>query len=232
MQGLHTTRSNGSTTTTTRNVYVKLFKRVGVTDTQIGGQSGTVTFSSTTLAKQNFSITAPSFGSAGNLAVGDKLVLRLYNDSDTGGNDRSVLFQQFNAGSGSTVSISTPTVVHVDSVDVYSAAYPATTQVGSYGQGETLYIRASVSDPFGYSDISGGSLTIKNPSGTTVATATLVNGTHTKSTSGATRVYEYAYTGPASPPRPSAAPISVVCIQLATAVGVRWRHARDARGIG
>jgi hypothetical protein len=191
---------NGSTTTTTRNVYVKLFKRVGVTDTQIGGQSGTVTFSSTTLAKQNFSITAPSFGSAGNLAVGDKLVLRLYNDSDTGGNDRSVLFQQFNAGSGSTVSISTPTVVHVDSVDVYSAAYPATTQVGSYGQGETLYIRASVSDPFGYSDISGGSLTIKNPSGTTVATATLVNGTHTKSTSGATRVYEYAYTVPASPP--------------------------------
>ncbi len=191
---------NGSTTTTTRNVYVKLFKRVGVTDTQIGGQSGTVTFSSTTLAKQSFTITAPSFGTAGNLAVGDQLVLRIYNDSDTGGNDRSILFQQFNAGSGSTVTISTPTVVHVDSVGVYSAAYPATTQVASYGQGDTLYVRATVSDPFGFADISGGSIAIKNPGGTTVGSATLVNGTHTKSTAGAIRVYEYAYTVPAAPP--------------------------------
>jgi uncharacterized repeat protein (TIGR01451 family) len=191
---------NGSTTTTTRNVYVKLYKRVGVTDTQIGAQSGTVTFSATTLAKQSFTITAPSFGTAGNLAVGDQLVLRIYNDSDTGGNDRSILFQQFNAGSGSTVTISTPTVVHVDSVNIYSAAYPATTQATSYGQGDTLYVRASVSDPFGFADISGGSVIIKNPGGTTVTTATLVNGTHTKTTSGATRVYEYAYTVPASPP--------------------------------
>ena len=191
---------NGSTTTTTRNVYVKLFKRVGVTDTQIGSQSGTVTFSSTTLAKQSFTITAPSFGTAGNLSPGDQLVLRIYNDSDTGGNDRSILFQQFNAGSGSTVTISTPTVVHVDSVAIYSAAYPATNTASSYGQGDTLYVRASVSDPFGFADISGGSVVIKNPSGTTVTTVTLVNGTHTKSTSGATRVYEYAYTVPASPP--------------------------------
>jgi uncharacterized repeat protein (TIGR01451 family) len=191
---------NGSTTTTTRNVYVKLYKRVGVTDTQIGGQSGTVTFSSTTLAKQNFTITAPSFGTAGNLAVGDKLVLRIYNDSDTGGNDRSILFEQYSGGSGSTVTISTPTVVHVDSVGIYSAAWPATTTASSYGQGATLYVRASVSDPFGFADISGGSVVIKNPSGTIVTTATLVNGTHTKTTSGATRVYEYAYTVPASPP--------------------------------
>jgi hypothetical protein len=132
--------------------------------------------------------------------VGDQLVLRIYNDSDTGGNDRSIQFQQFNAGSGSTVTISTPTVVHVDSVNIYSAAYPATTQATSYGQGDTLYVRASVSDPFGFADISGGSVVIKNPSGTTVTTATLVNGTHTKTTSGATRVYEYAYTVPASPP--------------------------------
>jgi uncharacterized repeat protein (TIGR01451 family)/fimbrial isopeptide formation D2 family protein len=190
---------NGSTTTTTRNVYVKLFKRVGVTDTQIGGQSGTVTFSSTALAKQNFTITAPSFGTAGNLAAGDMLVLRLYNDSDTGGNDRSVQFQQYNAGSGSTVTISTPTVVHVDSVNIYSAAYPSTSQAASYGQGDTIYIRASVSDPFGFADISGGTIAIKNPVGTTVATPTLVNGTHTKATSGAIRVYEYAYAIPASP---------------------------------
>jgi hypothetical protein len=190
----------GSGTTIDRNVYVKLYKRVGVTDTQIGGQSNTKSFNSTTLAKQSFTITAPSFGTAGNLAVGDKLVLRVYNDSDTGGTDRTVLFQQFNAGTGSTVVISTPTVIHVDSVDIYSAAYPATTQAASYGQGNDLYIRASVSDPFGFADISGGAVAIKNPDGTTVANATLVNGTHSKSTSGATRVYEYKYTVPVGAP--------------------------------
>lgn len=190
----------GSITTIDRSVYVKLFKRVGVTDTQIGGNSATKTFNSTTLALQQFTITAPSFGNAGNLAAGDQLVLRIYNISDTGGNDRTVLFEQLNSGTGSTVTISTPTVVNVDSVTIYSAAYPAVTQATSYGQGETLYVRATTSDPFGFADISGGSIAIKNPGGTTVASATLVNGTHTVSTSGATRVYEYAYTVPASAP--------------------------------
>lgn len=189
----------GSVTTTDRYAYVKLFKRTGVTDTQIGGQSNTVTFNATTLAKQSFTLTAPSFGTAGNLAAGDKLVLRLYNDSNTGGNDRTIQFQQLN-GDRSTVTISTPTVVHVDSVDIYSAAYPLTTQGASYGAGSTIYVRATVSDPFGFNDISGGSVAIKNPAGTTVATATLVNGTHTKSTSGAIRVYEYAYAIPGAAP--------------------------------
>lgn len=190
----------GSTTTIDRNVYVRLFKRVGVTDTQIGSTSNTVSFNSTTLARQSFTIAAPGFGTAGNLAPGDQLVLRIYNDSDTGGNDRTVLFQQFNAGSGSTVTISTPTVVHVDSIDVYSAAYPSTSQVSAYGQGDTLYVRATVTDPFGFADISGGSIAIRNPGGTVVASATLVNGTHTRSATGAIRVYEYAYTVPAGPP--------------------------------
>lgn len=188
---------SGNTTTTSRTVYAKLFKNGS---TQIGAVSNSVTFSSTTLAQQAFTITAPSFGTAGNLQPGDTLVLRVYNDSGTGGTPRTVDFAQRSGTSNSTLSISTPTVVRVDTVNVYSAVYPSTAQVGAYGQGDTIYVRATVSDPFGFADISGGSIVIKNPGGTTVHTATLTNALHSKSTSGATRIYEYAYTIPAGPP--------------------------------
>jgi uncharacterized repeat protein (TIGR01451 family) len=196
-------QGSGNTTTTSRTVYAKLFKNG---TTQIGGISNSATFTSTTPARQNFSITAPSFGTAGELQPGDTLVLRVYNDSGTGGTPRTVGFSQRVTGGTtaddlSTLTISTPTVVHVDGVDIYSAAYPATTQAGSYGQGDTIYIRATTSDPFGYADISGGSIEIKDPSSATVATATLVNATHTVPalTSGAIRVYEYPYTIPTGP---------------------------------
>ncbi|HEY0310558.1 MAG TPA: hypothetical protein VGC43_05470 [Luteimonas sp.] len=183
---------SGSTTATTRSVYVQLLKNGAA---QIGGNSNTVNFTSATLALQNFTITAPPSGNAGNLQPGDTLVLRVHNT--TVGTTRSVGLAQFNAGQGSTVTVNTSTVVHVESVTAYSAPYPSTAQATSYGQGETVYLRAVVTDPFGYADISGGSLEIKNPSAATIASAALVNGTHTVGTpSGATRTYEYAYTVP------------------------------------
>ena len=188
---------SGNTVTTSRTVYAKLFKNG---TTQIGAVSNSVTFSATTLAQQTFNITAPSFGTAGNLQPGDTLLLRVYNDSGTGGVPNTVGFAQRSGTSNSTLSISTPTVVRVETVNVYSAAYPSTAQAGAYGQGDTIYVRATVSDPFGFADISGGSIAIKNPSAVTVHTAALTNALHSKATSGATRVYEYSYTIPAGPP--------------------------------
>src|SRR5690606_27460623 len=55
---------SGNTTTPARSVYVKLFKNG---TTQIGPQSNTVNFTSTTLALQNFTIPVPEFGTAGSL---------------------------------------------------------------------------------------------------------------------------------------------------------------------
>ncbi|MDQ2701449.1 MAG: hypothetical protein M3Y70_01235 [Pseudomonadota bacterium] len=195
-------RRTGSTTTTARSLYARLLKNG---TTQIGSTSNTVGFTSTNAARQQFTITAPSFGSAGNLVPGDTLVLRIYNDSGSGGNDRTVRFDQRVTGGSdaddlSIATISTPTVVNVGSVAVYSAAYPSTSQAAAYGPGETIHVRATVTDPFGFADISGGSITIKNPGGSTVHTANLVNGSHTESTSGATRVYEYAYVIPGGAP--------------------------------
>jgi len=184
---------SGSTTSTTRNVFVQLLKNGAA---QIGGNSNTVSFASTTLALQNFTITVPASGNAGNLQPGDTLVLRVHNA--TVGTTRSVGLAQFNAGVGSTVTFNTSTVVHVDSVTAYSAAYPSTAQSASHGQGETVYLRAVASDPFGFADISGGTIVVKDALGATIANAALVNGTHTVGTpSGAIRTYEYAFTIPA-----------------------------------
>lgn len=193
---------SGNTTTTARSVYVRLFKNGTA---PIGAPSESKGFNSTTAARQNFTITAPSFGSAIDLQPGDTLVLRVYNDSGSGGTPRTVSFSQRVTGGSpdddlSVVTVSTPTVVNVGSVAAYSAPYPSTSQAGAYGAGETVYIRATVTDPFGFADISGGAITIKDPDGASVHAAALTNGAHSKSTSGATRIYEYAYTIPADPP--------------------------------
>jgi uncharacterized repeat protein (TIGR01451 family) len=181
-------RRSGSTTSTNRTVYAQLLKNGAA---QIGANSNSVTFNSTTLAQQTFTITAPSSGNAGNLQIGDTLVLRVYNS--TVGTTRTVDFVQYN-GSGSTVNLNVSTVVHVDSVTAYSAAYPSTSTATFYGQGETVYLRAVVSDPFGFADVSAGNITIKDSAAATKVNAAAMTSVNT---SGAYRTYEYAYTIPA-----------------------------------
>ena len=180
-------------TASNRNVYVQLFKNGSA---QIGADSNTVVINNSTLALQTFTITAPTLGNAGNLVPGDTLTLRVVNNS-SGSGTRSLNLLQYSSTTGSTITFATSTVVHVDSVAMYSAAYPSVAQATSYGQGETVYVRAVATDPFGFADVSGGTVTIKNPGGSIIATAPLVNGTHTVGTpSGATRTYEYAFQVP------------------------------------
>ena len=88
------------------------------------------------------------------------------------------------------VSFTTSTYVNVNSVAVYSAAYPGGSIVTSTVAGTTRYIRAVVSNPFETADITGTNFTI-TPTGSVVA-GTLVN------TSGCTRTYEYAWVLPIS----------------------------------
>ncbi|VAW51765.1 hypothetical protein MNBD_GAMMA06-1527 [hydrothermal vent metagenome] len=97
----------------------------------------------------------------------------------------------------SEVQIPTSTVINVDTVAVFTAAYPAVTQLSSYEPTNTVYIRATVSDPFGNADITSADITI-----TDSATAVRVNSaamTSVATPTGATRIYEYQYTIPATP---------------------------------
>ncbi|RLA41080.1 MAG: hypothetical protein DRR42_25080 [Gammaproteobacteria bacterium] len=83
----------------------------------------------------------------------------------------------------------------MDSVTSYAAAWPAVTAPANsfYGTGQTIYVRAVISDPFGSYDITSASVTIKNPGGTAVVTDVAMTVVDTTS---AIKTYEYSYTIP------------------------------------
>ena len=57
------------------------------------------------------------------------------------------------AGDYSRVLLNSATVVNVDSVATFSAAYNGGAALGSFNAGDTVYVRAVASDPFGSFDI-------------------------------------------------------------------------------
>jgi hypothetical protein len=90
----------------------------------------------------------------------------------------------------SKIALPTTTYVNVNSVNVYTAAYPGGSIVYSGLGGTTRYLRAVVTDPFGNADITSLNFTI-TPTGSSFA------GTQVYS-SGCMRVYEYVWAVPAS----------------------------------
>ena len=132
------------------------------------------------------------------VSAGTSLVLRIHNDGNNGYWHGALKVFQYN-GAASRVSFATSTVVNVDSVNVYSAAYPSTSSKAFYGPNENIYVRAMISDPFGSYDISGAKLTLKDGSGTPVA---VDNSMTQKADSGvATKTYEWTYKLPAVLPQ-------------------------------
>jgi uncharacterized repeat protein (TIGR01451 family) len=87
------------------------------------------------------------------------------------------------------------TVINVDSVQTFSAAYNGGVALGSFFAGDAVYVRAVVGDPFGNFDIAAVSLTITDPGGTVRLPA--VPMAVVASPTSATRLYELAYTLPA-----------------------------------
>lgn len=95
-------------------------------------------------------------------------------------------------------SLPSVSVINVDSVNSYTATHPAVTTppAGYYTAGDTVYVRAVVSDPFGSYDISSATVTIKDPSGTAVLTDAVMSEI-AAATTAATKTYEYTYVLPA-----------------------------------
>lgn len=87
--------------------------------------------------------------------------------------------------SNSFVQLPATTVINVDSVTAYGAAYPATTLPASFAPGNVVYARAVVSDPFGNFDITSATLSITDPNGAALAGATNVAMTAVDSLNGA-----------------------------------------------
>lgn len=116
--------------------------------------------------------------------------------TNTSANNRNIQLSSLQGGVRSEVQMQSNTVINVDSIGVFSAPFPATTQFSSYKPGSTVYIRATVSDPFGFADITGANLTITDPTPTVLPA---VGMTSEASPTGAIRVYEYTYIIPPAP---------------------------------
>jgi len=88
--------------------------------------------------------------------------------------------------------IELPVITYIDitSLNMYSAAYPGGSIITKANGGATVYLRATVTDPFGTSDITGLNVNIAplgiNMSATSVAT------------SGCARTYQYTWSTPPS----------------------------------
>ncbi len=95
----------------------------------------------------------------------------------------------------SAITLPTSTYINVGSIAVYNAAYPGGSVITSSTAGQVVYVRSTVTDPFGSSDITSEEVIITDPSsGVTTNNASVVN------TNAATcsKIYEYAWTVPAA----------------------------------
>ncbi|MEZ4815672.1 MAG: hypothetical protein R3A80_10770 [Bdellovibrionota bacterium] len=187
---LRLTKAGGSTT---RTVRVDLDYSNGAGGwIAIGNQQKNITISTNgTYETETFSIT---LGSDVTIPAGRDLRFRLTNNTTQ--TKRRIIIRALDGGVLSQLQPTVNTVINVDSIDTYSATYPAVTTATDYAQGETAYIRAVVSDPFGSADITSAAITIKTPAGTSLVSSAAMT---SKATTALTRTYEYAYTIPTSP---------------------------------
>jgi uncharacterized repeat protein (TIGR01451 family) len=127
-------------------------------------------------------------------ASGNYLQLTVNNTSGASG---TFYIKPVNGATISRIAPPMSTVINVDSVDNYSAAYSSTAKPASgyYTGGNTVYVRSVVSDPFGAFDISSATITIKDPNGTTLVNAAALSEVVAARTS-ATKTFEYAYSIP------------------------------------
>lgn len=91
----------------------------------------------------------------------------------------------------SLIEFTTSTFIDIPTLAVYDAAYPGGNVITSAQNGSSVYVRATASDPFGFSDINGLSISTVNPSSGPFE-ATQV------ATSGCTKTYQYQLTTPST----------------------------------
>ncbi len=130
-----------------------------------------------------------------NVPPGGTLTLTITNLTPVG--NRRIRLYPTTGANFSRVHAPANTIINVDSVDGYDAAYPGGVIPPSFGPSTTVFVRASVSDPFGDFDITGAQVEIIDPLGTPVGTFAMTQvsavGVHPK-------IYEYAYAIPAAGP--------------------------------
>ncbi|MEO8064242.1 MAG: DUF11 domain-containing protein [Pseudomonadota bacterium] len=186
-------RTGTTSTTSSRTVTVTLSNSAlgTIGSDSLNFTSGAVTMRTFTL--NTGGVTAP---------VGSTFTLVVNNNSGNTGN-RSVSLTPYAGANYSRVDLNSATVINVDSVQTFSAAFNGGVAQTTFYPGANVFVRATVSDPFGSFDISSTTISVIDPTGTTVVTSApmIAQGAPAtcNSTSAATCVYQYQYAVPASP---------------------------------
>lgn len=176
----------------TRNVSVAL------TNSALGTiATAAQSFSSATVTLRTFTlntsgVTAP---------VGSTFALVVTNNSSSSG--RAISLTPYSGAQFSRVDLNSATIINVNSVTTWSAAFNGGVAQASFLPGSTVYVRAQISDPFGSFDISSARLNIIDPANVVQVNNQLMTAQGApatcNSTAAATCIYQYAYTVPASP---------------------------------
>ena len=93
----------------------------------------------------------------------------------------------------SKIDLPVSTYIDITAMNMYNAPYPGGSIITNANNGGTVYLRATVTDPFGFNDITALDIAILNPNGST----TNVSGTSV-ATAGCAKTYEYVWNSPAT----------------------------------
>jgi hypothetical protein len=103
----------------------------------------------------------------------------------------SFTIQYNSASKPSALSLPTTTVISIDQFGLYDAPYPAGNLVTNAVSAQTLYIRATASDPFGASDVTKISVVSVDPGG--YGFTTNLNGAYLVASNACSSTYEYPW---------------------------------------
>ncbi len=127
---------------------------------------------------------------------GDAITLTVTNVTPGGGGRPFRLYPTSGSGGNSRVELNANTVINIDSVDAYTAAYSGGVIPASFQPGDTAYVRTVISDPFGAFDIASASVQVFDQGGSPVGTYPMVE--PPLSATASTKTFEYAVPIPGS----------------------------------
>ena len=130
-----------------------------------------------------------------NLAAGTQIRVTVTNQTPGGGNRRLRVFP-VSGGNFSRAEMPALTVIDVVDVTAFDAALPGGTTPANFSPGNDVFVRATVTDPFGSFDIAGATLDLIDANGNPALTAAAMNLVDDDGI--ATRIYELSYTLPGS----------------------------------
>lgn len=195
--------------TQNRDIRVTLSYRQGATTTLIGCEDLTLTTSGAAglvnnetrefvfnVERTDASCAATGAG-AFTIPAGAEILLQVDNDP-AGGTGRAIFVYPVSDlnGADGRVELPATTVINVDTTEFYDAGFNGGSVQSAFGPGDSVFVRSTVSDPFGTFDISSVSYEILDPGGTPVATG---NMPQVQDSGAATAIYETSYVVPAAP---------------------------------